>query len=790
MNTPMRKILGDIAATPSRFAMMIISIALSSAVLIAMLLAYTLLTREMQRNYLDTQPAAAELVFDSADALQQMENISSIARQNPAITGAEMGGKYYFRVEVAPNEFVTALIFIVPDASNTQISKTSLQAGQWPKENEIILERKSLKVAKLAVSDQLTLIDAQGKSHNLKISGVVHDPALAPADTEHMLYGYMSYKHFIALGEHLSNSYLKIAVARQFTTSAKITKIATDLIKNIPLNVSEIHVPPPAQHPHQTQMMTGLNMLLLFSFLAVLLGAILMATTLWGMLAQQVRQIGVMKTLGATSVQINKLYLLLVGGIGLAAICLGLPLGIMGGNSLTNMVADLLNLEIQNRSTSFSLWLFVLIFCIGTPVFLAYFPIRAATKKSVRAALDDYENGKSITKNHIKRSWIFLSPLWAMVLRNLTRKPSRTGFSLLLLAIAGATFLSSQNLLSSWNHLSVTAHEHRHYQIELSFPETASIETIKSILTANSNVAGEEFIQRASAAVTSVDDVIVKQVYPDGGHGSLSLFSLSENTKSMSIDLKSGHWFKTEDEIVVNQSAYHSFFTDKKIGDTVFINTAGMNRKFVLAGIINEPLTGASLYTKKTNETKLNSARITLKDVSPIAIDATATQLQKSFEQADIALGKLNTENFRQQSGNGHLMLMVSTLVMISIAMILAGFFSLATVMSANVSERLREFAVMRTLGAKNAAVMSLVINEALLISLCSLLLALPLAATFSTLMVRSLGKMSAQPLSLIFSLHGLAMWLGILLVGAIAASLAPALYAKRFSLRQALSFS
>ena len=58
MNTAMRKILGDIAATPGRFAMMIIAIAFSSATLIAMLLAYQLLTRDMHRNYTDAPEQA------------------------------------------------------------------------------------------------------------------------------------------------------------------------------------------------------------------------------------------------------------------------------------------------------------------------------------------------------------------------------------------------------------------------------------------------------------------------------------------------------------------------------------------------------------------------------------------------------------------------------------------------------------------------------------------------------------------------------------------------------------
>lgn len=390
MRTALRKLWGDLAATPGRFAMMVIAIALCSAAIIAMLFTYKVLTREMQSNYLNTNPAAHILINNSGDTNEPTQAMHQLLKP-PYITAAEFGEKYYFQVEVSPKEFVTALIFISDEPAKLQINKVRLDKGTWPADGEILLERKALGVAKLALSDAIKL-KGQTDIHTLKISGLVHDPALAPANTEHIIYGYVSRATFQRLHEPQGNRYLKISVTPENMDRPAIEKIVAEAVKNItPLvSVNEIHIPPPKLHPHQTQMISGLNMLLLFSLLAVFLGALLIATTVWGMLAQQVRQIGIMKTLGASSRLITLLYLILVTTIGLVALVIGLPLGIMAGNGLVNMTADLLNLEIVDRTLPASLWIFNILFCLGLPVLMAFFPIRNAANKTVRAALDDF----------------------------------------------------------------------------------------------------------------------------------------------------------------------------------------------------------------------------------------------------------------------------------------------------------------------------------------------------------------------------------------------------------------
>ncbi len=73
-------------------------------------------------------------------------------------------------------------------------------------------------------------------------------------------------------------------------------------------------------------MTSVITLFLVFSFMALVLSAILTATMINGLLAQQIRQIGIMKAIGARTRQITGLYLVLIVALGTTAslnICQG-----------------------------------------------------------------------------------------------------------------------------------------------------------------------------------------------------------------------------------------------------------------------------------------------------------------------------------------------------------------------------------------------------------------------------------------------------------------------------------
>ena len=110
--------------------------------------------------------------------------------------------------------------------------------------------------------------------------------------------------------------------------------------------------------------------------------------------------------------------------------------------------------------------------------------------------------------------------------------------------------------------------------------------------------------------------------------------------------------------------------------------------------------------------------------------------------------------------------------------------------LGASVIERTREFGVLRAIGARATVVQRNVIGEGLVIGALGGLAAVPLSVPLSWGIGTLLGTLSFRvPLPLTLSWVGIALWLVIVAVTAVTASLVPARAAARLTVREALAY-
>src|SRR5262249_42490500 len=215
----------------------------------------------------------------------------------------------------------------------------------------------------------------------------------AQARMENLVYGYVTLPTLALLGEEPYLDQLKILVAERRFDEAHIRKVAADVASLMEARghpVSRVDVPAPGKHPHADIM--GLLLLSMSSFgvFALILSGVLVVNLLTALLAAQVRQIGVMKAIGATPGQVGRIYFAQALLLGAVALILAFPAGRVGARLLCRSMAVFLNFDIA--SFSVPLWVDALAAAVGlvVPLGAAAFPVWKGSRVPVREALADF----------------------------------------------------------------------------------------------------------------------------------------------------------------------------------------------------------------------------------------------------------------------------------------------------------------------------------------------------------------------------------------------------------------
>lgn len=803
MNSPRwKKLLRDLQSARGRMAMMVIAIAVSIFSVGTFLGAYTIASREMSRNYLGTNPASAFIELDRVD-----DALVKAVSEREGISEAEATSWVGARAEVSPNEWMPVLLFVVPDFETSHVSTVAPEAGAYPPSSQTMLvEREVLPMLDMEIGDSLTIQTPNGTKQEIKISGTVHDPALAPAWQEQTVYGYITPAMLATLGESETLHILKVTVSDAPYNLAKIESTVSELavwLKSQGYEVHEIRIPPPGKHPHQSQMTSVITLFLVFSFMALVLSAILTATMISGLIAQQIRQIGIMKAIGARTRQITGLYLVLIIALGVAASSIGVPLGTAAGRGFTSVIAQLLNLEIY--SDAIPAWVYLVLFAMGilVPLLVALDPILKTTRITVRETLNDYGISRDASASSLRDGWLsrirFFDNTLILALRNTFRRRGRLILTLSLLSAAGAMFMTGINVRSGWDAALDQSAADRNYDLEIRFNTPVSAEQVNSVLANVPGVEKSESWNLMPVALNRPDRLEIVRTYPDGGHGSFTLRSFPLDSDLIATPLLDGRFLVAGDidAVVLNQNA-RAFFPEVEVGDEIELLIEGEVKSFRLVGVIQQTLSPSTAYVLPETFVSAigqpaeltNAVRIEMGEYDEEAMASITRDVEGALAAGNVSVKATVSEALLGEAISGHVYIFIVALMMISTVMAVVGALGLASSMSTSVIERTREFGVMRAIGAKSKTILRNIISEGVFIGLMSWVIALPLSIPISLGIGYLIGMMSFRsPLPLIVSPVGLVIWFLVLVIGSIAASAYPAQQASRLTVRETLAY-
>jgi putative ABC transport system permease protein len=530
----------------------------------------------------------------------------------------------------------------------------------------------------------------------------------------------------------------------------------------------------------------------------LILGSILVATSMATLMTKQIRQIGIMKTLGATSLRIFTMYSVMMLLVCLAALILGIPLSRWAAGELYSQIARLLNLEITNSSIPLQVPLIQVVSGILVPFITAAVPVIRGSRVSVRTALDNH--GVSFPRQNKWALFLYKSNVFGdafkLSLRNAFRQRTRLALTIGLLAAGGAMFMTALNVSDAWEINLKRIYTQRLYDQEIRFNEILAADSIDNILCKIAGVRLVEGWDVTPSSIVQESKYEIAKTYPDKGHGSFSLLALPVPTQLLNPTIIEGHWLSKvrSNEVVLNQLARTS---GMKIGDEVDLAINGQPTRWRIVGFVEDVGSPATAYVSVSTLAKIsgtggkvNSVRVAYSDRSREHARTKSKEIDDLLEQNNIAISASIPVWLLHSAVAAHMKVLVNSLLAMAILMALVGTLGLTSTMSINVLERTREIGVMRAIGATAAKINAVIVGEGIIVGVLSIVLSFMLGVILSYLMGEFIGHISFKtPLRLTISLEGLAIWISIVIVGAYLASLFPARRAKRTSTHKALAY-
>ena len=499
-----------------------------------------------------------------------------------------------------------------------------------------------------------------------------------------------------------------------------------------------------------------------------------------------------MKAIGGTAKQIITLYLVTVSLYGVLALIIALPISMVMGYFFINMVANLLNIDINNFYLPLRVLLLELGAALIVPAVAAIIPILGGVKVSVREALSDYGisegNRTGLFDRLLIKLNIFSRPV-LLALRNTFRRKARLALTLGTLTLAGVLFIGVMNIRASINNkLSGTFQKYYDWEIALGLDGQYPV---KSIETRALNIPGV-------VAIDSQGTAAVQRLKADGSRGAnFNIIGVRQGQNFLKPDIKNGRWLQPGDRnaLVVTTSLVNDM-PDVKVGDSIKFKINDQTRDWVIVGIV--PLAWDKTaycdfdYLAHLQGTSGLTSSVYLRTVQKDGPSqaAMAEVVESRLKQSGIKIGSSITQQAIVSANAGQVDFLIYFLLIMAILSAIIGALGLMGMMSLNVLERTREIGVMRSVGAVGRSIAWIVITEGLIIGIVSWLIAIPLSIPMSLIFNSALGNvMFGTTLSFLFSPTGPIIWLAIVLGMSFAASLLPAYRAMRMSIRETLAY-
>lgn len=796
------KIFSDLTSHLVRSLLVIASIAVGLFAIGMITTSYVILSADIRSGYRAINPANIQIRAFYFD-----DEFVRHLRKVPGVAEAEGAWNTSLQIRTADGEWkpISLKAQDFGDGGGQPVGQPTLLEGSWPPADEqLVLDVNRMDETGAGLGDTVDIKLPSGAVRRLPVVGVVQDQTIGSSRSEGGFFlaniqGYVNTDTLPWLEQPRGYNTLYATVENGKEDRQAIREVADTLIDEFEQNgyqASGSIVRLSSEHPNLAYVDAMAAVMFMLGFLVVFLSGFLITNTISALLGQQVQQIGVMKTIGASRRQIISLYMVLILVFSLIALVISIPLSNLGARAQLAYLAGQINFRLGAFRSVPASYLLQGLVALLVPQIAGSLPILQGTRISVREALSGTGSGRGEHNGWLYR-WLVkirgLSRPVLISLRNTLRKRSRLLLTLVTLTLGGATFIATFTVRNSIESYIDQIGKYFLADLNLTLDQPYRMERVMRDVLSVPGVKSVEGWQGAQANV----------ILEDGRESeTVQMVAPPADSQLVEPTLLEGRWLAPQDQNAAALSElFKESYPDLEVGDTLRLKIGHKETDWRVVGFFQfaGKSTGLMAYVNSeylASQTGMHGQsslyRIVADDVSLSLEEQEA--LAARVEAHLAALGyKINDITpgleLRETTSEG-LNVLTTFLLIMSLLLASVGSIGLMGMMSLNVMERTHEIGVMRAIGGSNRAIINIVLLEGILIGLISWLLsglaALPISKELADVMFQIIFDRDAA-LALTFS--GNLIWLGLVLLLSALASMVPAINASRLTIREVLAY-
>jgi len=725
-------------------------------------------------------------------------------RQVPGVEDVEPYNQVSILYKLRPqDDWRPGVIHMRANFDHQTYELVQLRQGNWPQKDEVGIERMAGQFLEVEQGDQI-IFKIDDKERSLPITGLIRHPFVPPPQFMDLAFFFMDSEGLERLEipvDQYNSLFVRVTPYSEDYTKEVATAIKNQLAKQN-IRVAGFVYQDPNKHWGRTAIDAIMQVLRLLALVCVVMSPVLVYNTIAFLIVQQTNQIGVLKAIGGRTLTIIGVYLSGAFIYGLLALLIALPLSTYLAVTVTDIFLNLYNIDYDIFQVSRDALTYQVILALVVPLLAGLIPVMRGANITVRQAISSYGLGGEIQSSRFSRAieglWQrWLPPQIASALGNLFRQRGRLLLTQLVLIAAGSAFLMLMSLNSSIDSTLDNIFNRRLFDTTIQFTENQRSDRVEMLAYSIDGV------DQVELRLTQASSMYVKgQLIKEAGI-STSLEGIPTESNFFKPLMVSGRWFVPGDQRVVILPRESAEKNRINIGDTVILNLGELGEDSWLVIGTYEPVFASGFYpdtiyaplqalydsTKKQNRGSMLYVRTIGKD--PEYVDKVTSQLEELFGQRNLEIANSQTEAEIRSTYEFQFVVVTMLLLGLAIIMAIVGGIALMGALWIGVIERTKEIGVLRAIGARTPSIMGIFIFEGVLQGISSWLVALLVSLLFSRPLAANLGKtMFGATLDYQYNWSAVGIWLGIILVISVLASILPAYSAARISVRDSLAYA